>query len=188
MGGRGVEVQRARRFTTCRPLPRKRGKSADPALLIKKKSDGVETCSGNRKTLYSPWMKNVYEKSPPSSNNEPAMKCALFLVRLSRGSSHALFSVVQWLTLKGKSFFRTIEAKSVSNFGRAFCETLLPFFCHLQNVAHRPSFFFFLSSWRKNPQVCRPHTVFGKAQASPSGFLLWAEIARAVAGEAGLLN
>ena len=165
----GVEVQRARRFTTCRPLPRKRGKSADPALLIKKKSDGVETCSGNRKTLYSPWMKNVYEKSPPSSNNEPAMKWALFLVRLSRGSSHALFSVVQWLTLKGKSFFRTIEAKSVSNFGNSILwNTPANFFCHLQNVAHRPSFFFcrpgakihkfvdhtlFLEKLRPRPQV-----------------------------------
>ena len=30
------------------------------------------------------------------------------------------------------------------------------------------------------------HIVFGKVQASPSGFLLWAEIARAVPGEAGL--
>ena len=164
----GVEVQRARRFTTCRPLPRKRGKSADPALLIKKKSDGVETCSGNRKTLYSPWMKNVYEKSPPSSNNEPAMKCALFLVRPKPWQFPCFVFGGAMTNPKRKKLVRTIEAKSVSNFGRAFCETLLPFFCHLQNVAHRPSFFFcrpgakihkfvdhtlFLEKLRPRPQV-----------------------------------
>ena len=139
LGGsvRVVVVQRARRSTICRPLLRKRDKSTDLALLIKKKCDGAKTCSGNCKTLYAAWMKKCILKRnlPPNSNNEPTMKCALFLVRPSRGISHALFSVVEWLTLKRKSRLERLKQKVRATLGEHSVKHSCPIFCHdLKNV------------------------------------------------------